>query len=121
MDQKLVPRAASARTLSDIVTILGREARQFSGRLRYLASYIVKAEGVVFLRGFRSHARQSVDESQEHYVWLRLRRASNSQFRLLGVVFVGPAEDSRAYRYREIRLMRPRTDPASIFLMILIR
>ena len=47
------------------------------------SSYIVKAEGIVFLRGFRSHARQSVGESQEHprsgergYVWLRLRRAS---------------------------------------------
>ena len=45
--------------------------------------YIVNAEGIVFLRGFRSHARQSVGESQEHprsgergYVWLRLRRST---------------------------------------------
>ena len=28
--------------------------------------YIVNAESIVFLRGFRSHARQSVGESQEH-------------------------------------------------------
>ena len=55
---------------------------------------IVKAEGVVFLRGFRSHARQSVGESQEHprsgergYVWLRLRRARHSVtiFRVCGI------------------------------------